>query len=308
MKQLILTGMLLLAFTAPAQAITILDIIETDHISVNQTKPKIEVPTLVIQSEPAETEQNETLPKNVTEQGILALKEAGKLTRKVCNSLVGNQFSRFCNRQFALQNISVREFDFINQRRSDWSLTKDFCDKRTTYENNQHCLNELRKQEAACSEQVTNGNRIIIDLGNQVMYGLKNCELKVYTRVTTGKNKTPTPTGKWKIYEARGPHWMQGEWFVTKAFYFYGGYAIHDAGWRVPPFWKPENRGVYGSHGCINTPFLPMDELWDEFTVGDWVEIYYTLPADKQAELDQKIQNRAPIDPEVNPDFAVNQN
>ena len=91
---------------------------------------------------------------------------------------------------------------------------------------------------------------------------------------------------------------MQRQWFVNKAFYYSGNYAIHDATWRESPYWIPDSRGTYGSHGCTNTPKEVMEQVWEEFEVGDTVQVFQKLPEDVAWELRQKVGNRILDDPE----------
>lgn len=183
-------------------------------------------------------------------------------------------------------------------RRNNWQLSEAYCFGRTYYENVPFCNIQLQAQNEACSEQITVGNNVYIDLKHQLLFAVKDCRLVVYTRVITGKNKTPSPTGHYKIYQRRGPHFMQGEWYVTMALYFRGGFALHDADtWRKGKNWLPEKRAIYGSHGCINITRSAMNTIWENFTVGDGVHIYYTLPPEIAAEIWQKVGTKSPIDP-----------
>lgn len=185
----------------------------------------------------------------------------------------------------------------IEEKRKNYQLNYDYCLMLSNFENFKYCTGLLKNQEDDCNNSIIKGSNIYIDLGNQVLYAVKNCDVIVYTRIISGKNSTPSPTGNYKIYEKRGAHWMQGEWFVNMSFYFRGGFAIHDAGWRQGIYWKKENRGYYGSHGCINMPKEAMDILWNNFSVGDGVHLYYHLPNDIAEKLNQKIADKEIIDP-----------
>ena len=80
---------------------------------------------------------------------------------------------------------------------------------------------------------------------------------------------------------------MQNTWFVTKAFYFWKD-TLSRCRLATRPYWSPETRAIYGSHGCVNIPDVPMQILWDTFDVGDSVEIYQILPEDIATELQEK--------------------
>jgi hypothetical protein len=231
---------------------------------------------------------------------IDSFQNSWKLSKEYCFSLPKKEDYRYCKSKLFRQKIEIAERKTILERRKKWNLTADFCHNRTTFKNYEYCENQLREQNTNCHLQKTSGNQIIVDLQNQRLYGLKDCELKVYTRVTTGKNLTPTPRGSFSVYEERGPHFMQNEWFVEKALYYYRGYAIHDASWRESPYWNPKNRAVFGSHGCTNVPTEMMEKIWEEFGTGTQVTNYSVLPEDIAVELRQKVGKRLPYDPEAN--------
>ncbi len=273
---------------------------------------KSTTPTLLAQENPAFDDPDADLEQSVTEPAVSdpheaapdikawvdSLKEKWHLTEEKCEVLQTPAAAEYCEQKRWKMQLELFERKKILDLQKNWRLSKEYCDSRSSFRNYAFCQSLLIQQNRFCAEQKTNGTRLIIDLDEQVMYGLKNCELVVYTRITSGKNSTPTPIGSYRIYQRRGPHWMQGEWFVNKAFYFRGGYAIHDAGWRLPPFWRPEKRAVHGSHGCINTPGSMMEMVWDKFDVGDTVAIYRSLPDDIATELKQKVGTRVPFDPE----------
>ncbi len=225
-------------------------------------------------------------------------KNSWKLSSNFCSLFTHPSEIHYCQKNLLEQKIEIGERTNIIQRRKMWNLTENYCFERSSFRNYEYCLHQLHQQQAYCPYQKTAGNRIIIDLENQILYGVKNCQLQVYTKITTGKNSTPTPTGEYHVYQKRGPHYMQNEWYVDKALYYFRGYAIHDAKWRIGQYWRPENRRIYGSHGCTNTPTKMMEKIWDEFGVGDTVQVFQSLPEDIAWELKQKAGNRLPFDPE----------
>jgi hypothetical protein len=91
---------------------------------------------------------------------------------------------------------------------------------------------------------------------------------------------------------------MQGQWYVTKALYYYGGYAIHDARWRVGRYWNKDARAYSGSHGCTNVPDYTIQTLWDNFSIGDNVHAYWQLPENVASELWAKVGGSEPVMPE----------
>ncbi|QQS59591.1 L,D-transpeptidase [Candidatus Peregrinibacteria bacterium] len=227
------------------------------------------------------------------------MKKRESLSALYCKTYPENIDREYCQKKLRDQWLETLERKRIAEKRKEWNLHPEYCFHRRTYENYRLCESLLQNQQYECIRQETYGKKIIVDIEHQLLYGVKNCQLVVYSQVITGKNSTQTPPGKFHIYERRGEHFMQGTWFVTKAFYFWKGYALHDAEWRKEPYWSPETRAIYGSHGCVNTPDVPMQILWDTFDVGDEVEIYKSLPEKIAKELQQKIGSRIPAQSNV---------
>lgn len=219
-------------------------------------------------------------------------------TTKVFNPIISRakNYQQKPERDILGLKIKAEKKRIIEKRKNN-QLTFDYCFSLSDFENFIYCSSLLEEQEKDCQNSPIKGNQVYVDLGNQILYAVKNCEVLAYTRIISGKNTTPSPTGSYKVYHARGPHWMQGEWFVNMAFYFRGGFALHDAGWRQGVYWKKENRGYYGSHGCINMPKEAMDIIWANFGVGDNVHLYYSLPDNIIEKLKQKVANMEIIDP-----------
>jgi hypothetical protein len=224
-------------------------------------------------------------------------KNSWKLSQDFCDALQKKSDKEYCYIQLKKQKKEIFERKRILDTQKQWKLTPEYCFYRSSFENFQYCINQYRQQQKNCSLQKTSGTRIIIDLEYQVLYGLKECRLEVYTRVMTGKDLTPTFPGEYKIYHKRGPHYMQGQWFVNKAFYYSGDFAIHDAPWRKHPYWEIEKRKVHGSHGCTNLPKESMEKVWNLFRIGDTVQVFSHLPDDIAQELRQKIRNTPPTLP-----------
>ncbi len=247
----------------------------------------------------ARTYCEDSLSQKDVKQLILEKKEKSRLSSAYCSTIETRELYLFCKKQLVEQKKKVRSRNDILEKRRAFELTEDYCNSQKEYDYYTLCKDLLIEQDSECSDDMkTFGKKLYIDLGEQMIYGVKNCKLIVYSRILSGKNSTPSPTGKYKIYSRRGPHYMQGEWYVTQAFYFRGGFAVHNAGWRkTPKMWAKWYRSYGGSHGCINTPFDAMDIIWNEFEVGDPVELYYTIPDDIKSELTSKIGDRQPIDP-----------
>lgn len=184
----------------------------------------------------------------------------------------------------------------IQELQMDFALSGSFC-RKLSEANEIYCYEKAREQELLCADQETRGKRIIIDLEHQLLYALKDCQLLAYTHVITGKNSTPSVTGHFKILFTRQNHVMQtedGGYFVNMALYYTPqGSAVHDASWRID--WNTANRSWGGSHGCINTPHQPMEIIWENFDVGDTVDVYRKLPADVASELQGKSWDKEPV-------------
>ncbi|HEY9636247.1 MAG TPA: L,D-transpeptidase [Coleofasciculaceae cyanobacterium] len=98
-------------------------------------------------------------------------------------------------------------------------------------------------------KQQRKGRWIKIDLSAQRLSAMNGKTLVRAFLVSTGKRRTPTPTGSYAIQSKFRSTRMQGEDYnvpnVPHAMYFSGGYAIHGAYWH--------NRfGTPVSHGCVN--------------------------------------------------------
>lgn len=123
------------------------------------------------------------------------------------------------------------------------------------------------------------GNTYIeIDMENQKMYYYIDGELSVETPIVTGdmmkRRSTPAAVcfvyGKQKSRILRGPGYASfvNFWMPVK-----GGIGIHDAPWR-----KEFGGDIYmknGSHGCINTPYDAMEDIFNSAEVGTPVIMYY---------------------------------
>ncbi len=98
-------------------------------------------------------------------------------------------------------------------------------------------------------KQQRRGRWIEIDLSDQRLSAWNGGTRVRAFMVSTGKRRTPTPTGSYAIQSKFRSTRMRGEDYnvpnVPYAMYFSGGYAIHGAYWH--------NRfGTPISHGCIN--------------------------------------------------------
>ncbi|MBI5414710.1 L,D-transpeptidase [Candidatus Peregrinibacteria bacterium] len=220
------------------------------------------------------------------------------LDKKFCDKMKNSDNLSFCRKKLALQNAFGRDEEIILKKRSSWNLSEEDCNSQKSHKNFELCQEKLTEQKDQCQNQITGETGIYVDLETQVLYGVKNCRVIVYTRILSGANATPTPPGGYKIWLERTNHWMQGRWFVQNALYYDGFRAVHDAEWRVlPKFWEISNRGNGGSHSCVNTPIEQMKIIRANFGLGDSVEILSSLPDDLAAEFREKTQMIELYDP-----------
>lgn len=120
---------------------------------------------------------------------------------------------------------------------------------------------------------------IEIDLDMQHMWYFEKGKLVVSTDVVTGwKYVHDTTTGLFEVYYKQSPARLVGEDWDTMVNYWmaitYDGIGIHDSTWR----WDYEYGGntyLYnGSHGCINTPYYKVEEMYKKVEIGTPVIIY----------------------------------
>jgi lipoprotein-anchoring transpeptidase ErfK/SrfK len=115
------------------------------------------------------------------------------------------------------------------------------------------------------------GRWIDVDLTRQVLTAYQGDEVARTTLVSTGKEKTPTPTGLFHIHTKLRYDDMRGsDYFlpnVPYVMYFYKGYALHGTYWHT-------DFGQTASHGCINLPTPEAEWLYNWVAVGAPVNIH----------------------------------
>lgn len=112
------------------------------------------------------------------------------------------------------------------------------------------------------------GTYIEISIPDQHMWIYRDHELAIETDVITGLPSDPsraTPTGLFCVMEMRSPYVMHGSYGSQPCSFFIRvtgyGVAIHDANWQSS--FGGDAYRYRGSHGCINTPYDKVSELWD---------------------------------------------
>ncbi|MDD2969715.1 MAG: L,D-transpeptidase family protein [Lachnospiraceae bacterium] len=119
---------------------------------------------------------------------------------------------------------------------------------------------------------------IEIDMTEQTLYYYEKNELKVLTPVVTGNLKygRETPARVCYVYAKQKNRILRGPGYAAHVNFWmpvYGNIGIHDAKWR-----DEFGGNIYktdGSHGCINTPFDTMKQLFDIVEIGTPVIMYY---------------------------------
>lgn len=152
-------------------------------------------------------------------------------------------------------------------------------DKKTKIYSN-YTTQELECQRANKVDKYTVGTTYIeIDLDMQHMWYFENGKLVISTPVVTGnKYSHDTSTGLYDVYDKQSPARLVGETWDTYVNYWmavtYDGIGIHDATWRGDWEYGGNTYTYNGSHGCINTPYEKVEEMYERVEVGTPVVIY----------------------------------
>ncbi|MGZ9221786.1 MAG: L,D-transpeptidase family protein [Anaerolineales bacterium] len=118
-----------------------------------------------------------------------------------------------------------------------------------------------------------NGARWIdVDLTNQRVYAYEGDIIVNSFIVSTGTWRTPTVTGKFKVYirlrsgSMRGPGYFLPD--VPYIMYFHGNYGLHGTYWH-------SNFGTPMSHGCVNLSIDDAAWLYNWSYMGTVVNVHY---------------------------------
>lgn len=137
----------------------------------------------------------------------------------------------------------------------------------------------LYKQTAMSRDKNDLGNEFIeIDLSKQYMWFVRDGKAIVETPIVSGNPNQgdATPPGIYPItYKTRNAV-LRGPGYASPVSYwipFNGNIGIHDASWQ--PIYGG-NRYLYaGSHGCINTPYSKVAEIYKLSKEGMPVVVHY---------------------------------
>lgn len=116
---------------------------------------------------------------------------------------------------------------------------------------------------------------VIVDKSVQRLYLYNNLDLTISTPVTTGKNSTPSDTGKFQIYNKEKGRYLVGADYRTWVDYWMPynmGEGLHDATWHN--LFGSQGYKTGGSHGCINLPPDIADDIYDNVYVGTTVLVH----------------------------------
>ena len=119
---------------------------------------------------------------------------------------------------------------------------------------------------------------IEIDMTKQMMYYYKDGRLEIETAVVTGNTgrRMGTPSGVNYVYAKQENRTLRGPGYAAHVNFWMpvkGNIGIHDASWRSE--YGGEIYQTNGSHGCINTPYDKMSELYEMAEVGTPVVMFY---------------------------------
>lgn len=119
---------------------------------------------------------------------------------------------------------------------------------------------------------------IEIDMSNQMMYYYLAGKCVISTPVVTGNTalRRGTPEGVNFVYAKQRDRILRGEDYASPVDYWIpviGAVGIHDASWRRN--YGGEIYKTNGSHGCINTPFEAVEQLYEMVEIGTPCVMFY---------------------------------
>lgn len=113
---------------------------------------------------------------------------------------------------------------------------------------------------------------IDVDLSSQTVHAYEGKELQRSFLVSTGKARTPTVTGQYRIYvkftatDMRGPGYHLRD--VPYTMYYHKGYGLHGTYWH-------NNFGTPMSNGCVNLRTEDAQWLFNFASVGTLVNVHH---------------------------------
>ncbi len=138
----------------------------------------------------------------------------------------------------------------------------------------------VEKTVSAKAYGKTIGNTYIeISIKQQRMWYYIDGELYVETPVVTGNYYGySTPTGAYNVWQRMSPATLVGPtWCVNVNYWLaftYSGCGIHDSTWRPSSDYGGTTYIGNGSHGCVNTPYDKVKQIYSKAKIGTHVVVY----------------------------------
>ncbi len=127
------------------------------------------------------------------------------------------------------------------------------------------------------------GNTYVeVCISTQTLWCYYNGELITTTPVITGNVAAgfSTPSGSVWAIDGKKTDWAFTHFENTYADYwmpFNDECGLHDASWQRPELYVPTTYLTAGSHGCVNTPYEPMEKIYYYMEIGYPVVVYYSV-------------------------------
>jgi lipoprotein-anchoring transpeptidase ErfK/SrfK len=112
------------------------------------------------------------------------------------------------------------------------------------------------------------GRRVEVSLSKQLLYLIKDNQVKRTLPISSGRPGLATPPGSYHVFsQFRLSYSKPYQSWMPYASYFYGGYALHG----YPDYEVPN---YPASHGCVRIPLTFALEYYHFVQVGDAVRVY----------------------------------
>ena len=221
----------------------------------------------------------------LNEDGSFALDDAGMLQLKedAITEFVAGLAKRYdtvgCARQFRTTNRGLITIEGgiygnkLDQEAETAYLTEAFFAKKEEVHAPVYSQTAMKQGKDDIGDTY-----VEIDMGEQMMYYYLNGELQIETPVVTGNTsrRMGTPSGVNYVYLKQQDRILRGEGYASHVNFWMpvkGNIGIHDASWR-----SRYGGTIYqtnGSHGCINTPYNAMVQMYEMVEIGTPVVMYY---------------------------------
>lgn len=181
-----------------------------------------------------------------------------------------------------IQNGALRNFANLQQYQYNGSNAQKFALEKTDYDHSwdgkrpDYAINpyvstfdfEAERYSYTC---------IFINIASQTLKYFRGGAVMLSTPVITGKPGTPTPTGYYTLRSKARNIVLRGPGYASPVKYwlaFIGSsYGMHDASWQDDTSYGGNLYLYRGSHGCVNTPYWAIKQLYDYVPIGTGVII-----------------------------------